>query len=275
MEKPLRIRILEYLKEHDAVDAKIDIGFPFLEHDDSTEARQKLRTALDYLKEEKFIALSGVEPIRMLDKQAGQHPSKYHTGIKASITKLGEKEIEPPKEVLPVRVFITEDEKAIELFEKQKAKIHAFPNSDDEFWRNDTLGLVEKFIGRESSQYGLLSSHTFWPNLNAIPPETDEYQRDRGRKMIDSCITFIALHGIKKEPLHIPISTTNNYNNTVHDGNVYQDLSQDNSLSKQTTNIKTPNTISSNSIMEKWQLWVAIAVGIIALLTGLKTCGYL
>jgi len=93
-DKPLRVRVLEYLKDKDAVDTKIDIGLPFLEADDSTEARGKLRNALEYLSEEKFIKLTG-EPINMLSKQAGQHPPKYHTGLKASITPLGCVQIGP------------------------------------------------------------------------------------------------------------------------------------------------------------------------------------
>jgi hypothetical protein len=95
--KPLRIQILEYLKEKDAVDTKIDVGLPFLEADDTTEARGALRYALEYLVEEKFIRLSG-NPIMMLGKQAGQHPSKYYTGLKASITPLGCVQIESSKE---------------------------------------------------------------------------------------------------------------------------------------------------------------------------------
>jgi hypothetical protein len=106
--KPLRIQILEYLKEKDAVDTKIEIGFPFLEADDSTEARGKLRNALEYLSTEKFINLSG-EPISMLSKQAGQHPSKYHTGLKASITPLGCTQIEYSKERITQIPYIHTD----------------------------------------------------------------------------------------------------------------------------------------------------------------------
>jgi hypothetical protein len=95
--RPLRIQILEYLKEKDAVDTKIDVALPFLDADDSTDARSKLGNALDYLAREKFIILSG-DPIMMLAKQAGQHPSKYHTGLLASITPLGCRQIEPSKD---------------------------------------------------------------------------------------------------------------------------------------------------------------------------------
>ncbi|MDB5003067.1 MAG: hypothetical protein JWQ34_1292 [Mucilaginibacter sp.] len=162
------------------------------------------------------------------------------------------------------------DEKAIALFEAQKLKIDAFPNSDDQFWRDETLGLVEKFIGKETSQYGLLSSHTFWPNPKAINVETEESQRERGRKMIDLCISHIKAHGIKIEPSPQPII---NYNTVVHSGNLYQDLSRDNQIKKHKVKMNNPSAISKSPIIEKWGLWVAIASGVIALLTGLKTCG--
>jgi len=81
-------------------------------------------------------------------------------------------------------------------------------------------------------------------------------------------------NSISKRPQPITAQVIN-YNNTIGSGNIYQDLSQDNSLNKQTTKIKTPNTISKKPTIEKWQLWIAIIVGVIALLTGLKTCGYI
>ncbi|HEY4325983.1 MAG TPA: toll/interleukin-1 receptor domain-containing protein [Mucilaginibacter sp.] len=95
-------------------------------------------------------------------------------------------------------VATSDADKAVKLFKKQKAKIDQFPNNDDEFWRNDTLTLVEKFIGKDTDQYSLLQNHTFWPNPFAINKETEESQRNRGKKMIDSCINYIRVHGIKK-----------------------------------------------------------------------------
>ena len=165
-----------------------------------------------------------------------------------------------------------ENIKVIALFEKQRQKIDNFPNADDEFWRNETLDLVEKFIGKDSKQYGLLSSHTFWPNVNAVQSETEQSQRERGRKIIDLCINYIKDHGIKKEPSPQPVI---NYNNTVHSESIHQDLSPDNKIAKQTINTNTPDAISKKPIIEKLGLWVAIVSGLIALLTGLKTCGYL
>jgi hypothetical protein len=165
-----------------------------------------------------------------------------------------------------------EDEKAIGLFENQKRKIDNFPNPDDEFWRNETLGLIEKFIGADSSQFGLISSHTFFPNPNAINPETESSQRERGRKMIDLCINHIKAHGLKKETTRQPIINYHNHN-IIQSGNIYQDLSRDNKIDKHSVNMKSPNEISKNPTIEKWGLWIAIASCFIALLTGLKSCG--
>lgn len=103
MTKPLRHQILEYLKENDAVDKKIDVGYYFLDKDDSTQARKDLRHALDYLAGANFILLTG-QPINMLAKQQGQYPTKYNTDLKASITKLGELEIKPVQETPAIQI---------------------------------------------------------------------------------------------------------------------------------------------------------------------------
>jgi hypothetical protein len=100
-EKTLDKKILEYLKYEKAVFKKIEIAEPFLFIDDSNEQRVELIQALEYLVKEKLIELDGYAP-SLGATQGGQFPSKYHTGLKATITKLGEKEIEPQKLIEPV-----------------------------------------------------------------------------------------------------------------------------------------------------------------------------
>ena len=91
--KELFYKILKYLVDKDALGTKIDVGLPFLDSDDSYESRKKLSDALKYLNDERFIVLAG-RPLNMLSTNAGRYPSKYHTELQASLTKLGEKEFE-------------------------------------------------------------------------------------------------------------------------------------------------------------------------------------
>lgn len=95
--KGLEIRILEHLKEQNAKAHKIDIAAPFLLNDDSYENRLNVCKSIEYLEKEKFIDLQG-NPYSLCSKMAGEYGSKYITGIKATITKLGEIEINPPIE---------------------------------------------------------------------------------------------------------------------------------------------------------------------------------
>lgn len=166
-------------------------------------------------------------------------------------------------------IINNDDEKAITLFEAQKNKIDAFPNNEDEFWRNETLGLVEKFIGKESSHYGLLSSHTFWPNPNAINIETAELQRERGRKMIDLCISHIKAHGVKKEPL-VPQTVNYHYNfpestnpviNTIQNSSL-NNLSNFDTHTNSSTNAKTPTKTSWIEVVY-WILGILVSVGLL------------
>ncbi|MFC0518852.1 hypothetical protein ACFFGT_31855 [Mucilaginibacter angelicae] len=99
--KDLDVRILEHLKNQNAKANKIDIGAPFLLLDDSYDTRLSLWKSLEYLQKEKFIEVDG-HPPSLCDTMAGQFGSKYQTGIKASITKLGEKELLPTLESTPV-----------------------------------------------------------------------------------------------------------------------------------------------------------------------------
>jgi hypothetical protein len=96
----LPIQLLKYLKEQGATYKKIDIAAPFLLEDDSKERRLEVSQVVAYLEKEGFIILDGYPP-SLSSTMAGQFPSKYITGIRASITKAGEKEIEPPKESVP------------------------------------------------------------------------------------------------------------------------------------------------------------------------------
>lgn len=165
---------------------------------------------------------------------------------------------------------MTEEQQAILLFEKQKEKIKDLKPNTEEFWRQGTANLIERCIGKDFYLYDKILGHVFKPNG---PHETIESQRERGEAMIDGCIDHIKSYGIKKqEPIDGLGGTTNI---TIHGDAHNSDFSQDNRRHKQITKIKTPQTISKKPSIEKWGLWVAISVGIITLLTGLKTCGYL
>ncbi|MBS1526899.1 MAG: hypothetical protein JST19_14690 [Bacteroidetes bacterium] len=165
---------------------------------------------------------------------------------------------------------MSEQDAAINDFLLLKKEIKNFPSSRDEFWRNEAKQLIEKYIGEDSDQYKLISGHTFYPNPGTS--ETDQSQRERGANMIDSCINYIRFNGIKKDNALLP----NTYNtNVAFGGNVYQDLSDDNSRNKQINKTSTPQTNSKPPTIEKWQLWIGIIVGIATILGALKTCGYI
>lgn len=93
--KNLEVRILEHLNSQNARAKKIDIGAPFLFLEDGYDARHSIWKSLEYLHKEKFIEINGHAP-SLCATTAGQFGSKYHTGVEASITKLGEKELLPP-----------------------------------------------------------------------------------------------------------------------------------------------------------------------------------
>jgi len=164
--------------------------------------------------------------------------------------------------------LLSKEDKAIMLFESQKSKINNDTINSDEFWRSSTLELIKKYIGVNTQAYIYISGHSFKPNGS----ETVTGQIERGKKMIEYCIDQIETNGIIEENkdnlYHAPIT-----NITVH-GNVHNsDFSQDNSLNKQIKNKTAPNTISKKPLMEKVYWLSGIAVAIIALLTGLKSCG--
>jgi hypothetical protein len=170
----------------------------------------------------------------------------------------------------PIKTTVmNEDEKAISLFEAQKQKIDASPNSDDQFWRNETLTLVEKFIGKESHQYELLKDHTFWPNLKAENIETADSQRERGRSMINSCINHIKAHGAKKESL-VPQTVNFHYNfpestnpviNTIQNSSL-NNLSNFDTHTNNNTNAKTPTNKSWIEVVY-WIVGILVSLGLL------------
>jgi len=91
---------------------------------------------------------------------------------------------------------MSEAERAIALFERQKAKINKSLLSliNDEVWRGETERLVEEFIGRNTQAFIYISGHSFRP----VGTQTAKEQRQRGIDMVDYCINEIKTIGIKK-----------------------------------------------------------------------------
>ncbi|HTD39810.1 MAG TPA: hypothetical protein VK671_04260 [Mucilaginibacter sp.] len=145
------------------------------------------------------------------------------------------------------------------------------------FFKDDELGQVnELYIDANPPTIKRWFDNPVAPFKVELTPKLDDvYLLDESFPLRLPIVDTIIVPKDSQIQKLTPTQIINNYNNTLASGNIYQDLSQDNSLQKQITTIKTPNTISKNPTIEKWGLWVAIAVGIIALLTGLKTCGYI
>ena len=59
MSKALRVKIIDYLRHHDAVTQYIDIRAHVLGGNDSVEQRNELKVTLDYLSNNRFIAING------------------------------------------------------------------------------------------------------------------------------------------------------------------------------------------------------------------------
>jgi hypothetical protein len=59
MSKALRIKIISYLREHDAVTKYVDIRAHVLNDNDSVEERNELKATLDYLSNKRLIAING------------------------------------------------------------------------------------------------------------------------------------------------------------------------------------------------------------------------
>jgi hypothetical protein len=59
MSKALRIKIINYLREHDAVTKYVDIRAHVLNDNDSVEERNELKATLDYLSNKRLIAING------------------------------------------------------------------------------------------------------------------------------------------------------------------------------------------------------------------------
>ena len=59
MSKALRIKIISYLREHDAVTKYVDIRAHVLNENDSVEERNELKATLDYLSNKRLIAING------------------------------------------------------------------------------------------------------------------------------------------------------------------------------------------------------------------------
>jgi hypothetical protein len=100
--KPLPIQILTLLKEQGATYNRIDIAAPFLIENDSKKRRIDVFLALEYLEKEKFIDLDGYPPSLATYAVGKFTTNKFITGIRASITKLGEKEIEEKNTETPI-----------------------------------------------------------------------------------------------------------------------------------------------------------------------------
>lgn len=102
---------------------------------------------------------------------------------------------------------------AIISFLNQKQKL-AFYEDSDETWVSDTAGLVEKYIGTETSLYDLIKKISFSPDQE-IPQFVDEVymkslveRQHQADRLIDIFIDFIEQNGTLQMPSSKDVSFT-------------------------------------------------------------------